>query len=154
MGRADHRVSAAEERLGEKEASQSIAEAGCPEHSRRGSNKRPYPDMVTPERLPHDAAVHDDAAVIVDEWRSLRKAHPVTKDRPVRVEERMLELEIRLTDEFKLTLPSEAFPWDGLSRADQVHWRRRALRVARRRRVWQDIRRFVRRVVALRWWRQ
>ena len=37
-------------------------------------------------------------------------AHPVTKDRPVQVEERMLELETALTDEFKLTLPSEAYP--------------------------------------------
>ena len=74
----------------------------------------------------------------------------VSKDRPVRVEEHMLKLEIELIDGFKLTLPPETYPWDNLSRADQVYWRRRALRSVRRRRVWQDVRCFLRWVLSLR----
>ena len=66
----------------------------------------------------------------------------------------MLELEIGLIDEFRLTLPPEKYPWDGLSRADQVYWRRRALRDVRRRRVWQDIRRFARWVLRMGLWRK
>ncbi len=152
--KAIQRLSGVEERLGEVESSRSVGEAGQPAKPRRRSHERPYSDVVTPEPLPNDVVVYGDAAETVDEWRSLREAHPDTKDRPVRVEERMLELEIRLIDEFKLTLPPETYPWDGLSRADQVHWRRRALKKVRRQRVWQDIRRFVRRVVTLRWWRK
>jgi len=107
--------------------------------------------VVTPNPLPDDAAVYGEAAELVGEWRSLRASHPATTGRPVRVEERMLELEIRLIDEFRLTLPPETFPWDRLSRTDQVHWRRRALKKVRRQRFWQDIRCFVRRIVTLKW---
>ena len=49
-----------------------------------------------------------------------------------------------LNDDRQLGIPAvppETYPWDGLSRADQVYWRRRALRDVRRRRVWQDFRR-------------
>lgn len=49
----------------------------------------------------------------------VRVAHPATQDRPLRVEERMPELEIELIDRFKLTLRLETYPWDGLSRANQ-----------------------------------
>ena len=151
VGKAVQRLSGVEERLGEMESSRSTGEAGQTEKPVRRSHERPYPDVVTPNPLPDDAAVYGEAAEMVDEWRSLRASHPATAGRPVRVEQRMLELEIKLIDDFKLTLPPETFPWDGLSRADQVHWRGRALRVVRRRRVWQDIRGFVRRVVTLRW---
>lgn len=154
VGKAAYRLSGVEERLGDMEASRLIGEAGRPVKPIRRSNERPYPEVVTPETLPDDAAVYGEAAETVEEWRRLRAAHPVTKDRPGRVDERMLELEIELIDEFKLTLPPEKYPWDGLSRADQVNWRRRALRDVRRRRVWQNVRRFVRRVVTLRLWRK
>ena len=136
MGKAAYRISGVEERLGDMEASRSVGEAGRSVKPVRRSNERPYPDVVTPEPLPDDEAVYCDAATMVEEWRRPRTAHPSTKDRPARVEERMLELEIALIDEFKLTLPPETYPWDGLSRADQVNWRRRALRDVRRRRVW------------------
>ena len=144
-------LSGLEERLRELESSRSVGGAGQPAKPRRRSHERPYPDVVTPDPLPDDVVVYGDAAAkIVEEWRRLREAHPDTKDRPMRVEERMLELEIRLIDEFKLTLPPETFPWDGLSRTDQVHWRRRAMRGARRRRVRQDVRDFLRRILTLR----
>lgn len=68
--------------------------------------------------MPDDEVVFGDALAMVDEWRRIRTAHPATKDRPVRVEERMLELEIALINEFKLTLPPEIYPSDGPSRAD------------------------------------
>ena len=154
VGKAVHRVSRVEERLGEMEMSRAVGGAGQPMKATQHSHERPYLDVVTPEPLLDDAAVYGDAAEMVDEWRQLRSAHPATRDRPMRVEERMLELEIVLIDEFKLTLPPETYPWDGLSRTDQVHWRRRALQEVRRRRVWQDVRGFSRRVLMRGlWWK-
>ena len=152
--KAVHRLSEVEERIGEIEGSQVAGDAGQPEKRTRSSCDRPYRNVVTPDPLPDDATLYGEAAEMVDEWRRLRTAHPATRDRPARVEERMLELETTLIDEFKLTLPPETYPWDGLSRADQVHWRRRALRGVRRRRVLQDIKDFVRRVLTLRMWRK
>ena len=153
-GKAVHRVSHVEERLGQLEASRAVWGVGPPEGPTRRSHERPYPDVVTPEPMPDDGTVYGDAAEVVDEWRQLRTAHPATRNRPVRVEERMLELEIALIDGFNLTLPPEKFPWDGLSRADQVYWRRRALQEVRRLRVWQYIRRFAQRVLMLAlWWK-
>ncbi len=154
MRKAVHRLSEVEERIGEMEASPAVGDAGQPETRPRSSRDRPYHNVVTPDPLPDDAAVFGEAAEIVDEWRGLRTAHPATRDRPARVEERMLELEIALIDGFKLTLPPETYPWDGLSRADQVYWRRRALRDVRRRRVWQYVPHFVRWVLTLRIWRK
>lgn len=154
VGKAVHRVSRIEERLGKMEASRAVVEAGQPVKATQRSHERPYPDVVTPEPLPDDADVYGEAAVMVDEWRSLRTAHPATRDRPVRVEGRMLDLEIAMIDEFSLTLPPETYPWDGLSRTNQLFWRRRALRDVRRRRVWQDIRRFLHRVLKWGlWWK-
>ena len=154
VGKAAYRLSGVEERLGDMEASRSLGEPGRPVKPIRRSHERPYPDVVMLEALPDDAAVYGAAAEMVEEWRRLRSAYPVTKDRPARIEERMLELEIALIDDFELTLPPETYPWDGLSRADEVYWRRRALRDMRRWRVWQRVRRFVRRVLMLAlWWK-
>ncbi len=154
MRKAVHRLSEVEERIGEMEASQVVGDAGQPEKRTRSSRERSYHNVVTPDPLLDDAAVFGEAAEMVDEWRRLRTAHPATRDRPLCVEERMLELEIALIDEFKLTLPPETYPWDGLSRADQVYWRRRALRDVHRRRVLQDAWHFVQRVLTLRIWRK
>ena len=154
VGKAVYRISGVEERLGEMEESRSVGEAGRPVKPVRRSHERPYPDVVTPEPLPDDAVVYGDAAEMVGEWRNLKRAHPATRDRPVRIEERMLELETALINEFKLTLPPETYPWDGLSRADQVYWRIRALRDARRRRVRQDVWRFARRMIRPWQWRK
>ena len=154
VGKAAYRLSGVEERLGEMEESRTVGEAGRSVKPVRRSNERPYPDVVTPESLPDDAEVYGAALAMVEEWRRLRGAHPATKDRPARVEERMLELEIALIDEFELTLPPETYPWDGLSRADQVYWRRRSLRDMRMWRVRHEVRRFVRRIVTPTLWRK
>ena len=70
----------------------------------------------------------------------------------MRVEERMLELEIKLIDEFKLTLPPEAYPWNGLSRTNQGALARESTAGRAQAAVRQDVRHFVRRV--LRPWRK
>ena len=149
VGKAVHRLSQGEGRLGELEASMAVGAPGKPEGSTRRSHERPYPDVVMSEPMPDDTTVYGDAAEMVEEWRRLRTAHPATRDRPARVEERMLELEITLIDEFQLTLPPETHPWGGLARTDQVNWRVSALRDARRWRLWQKVRRFVHQVLTL-----
>ena len=153
VGKTVYRLSGMEERLGDMDESQAVGEAGPSLEASGHSHERLYPDVVTAEPLPDDAAAYGDAGTIVDEWRRLRADHPATRGRPARVEERMLELEIALIDDFKLTLPPETYPWDGLARADQVSWRQRALRDVRRWQVWQNVRRFVRRVLTPRMWR-
>lgn len=72
-----------------------------------------------------------------------------TRDRPLHVEERMLEFETALVDGLKPTLPPESYPLNGFSLVDQVYWSIGALGVTRRRRVWQNLRRFIRRVLTL-----
>ena len=152
VDKAVQRLSQVEERLGEMETSRVVGEVGKVEQPARRS--RTYRDVVTPNSLPDDAAVYGEATEMVEEWRRLRTAHPATRDRPARVEQRMLELEIAMIGEFKLTLPPETFPWDGLSRANQVYWRRTALKGVRRRRIWQDVQNFVRRVLTLKLWQE
>ena len=80
VGKAVHRVSRVEARLGEMEASRVVGEAGQPEQSNRRSHERPYLDVVMPESMPDDEEVYGAAAEIVDEWRRLRAVHPTTKE--------------------------------------------------------------------------
>jgi len=62
IGKAEQRLSQVEERLGEVETKQSVGEVGQPEKPRRQSHERSYPDVVTPNPLPDDAAVYGEAA--------------------------------------------------------------------------------------------
>lgn len=102
-----------------------------------------------------EAHAFSPAAELVAEWQRFRFGAAETRGRvePAMAKERRREVEVAMIEECGLTLPPETYPWDGLSRADQVHWRRRALRDTRRSRVRRDVRRFVRRVVTLRLWR-
>ncbi|MDE2993210.1 MAG: hypothetical protein OXU67_04950 [Chloroflexota bacterium] len=55
-------------------------------------------------------------------------------------EERLRELELALIGAYHLTLPPATYPWDALTRRNEVQWRRRTLarvRGERRRAAWR-----------------
>ena len=91
--------------------------------------RRDFPDLVTVDPASDDEAVFGAAWPLVQEWRELKGTHP---DRGrgldwLRVEERLLSVELALLEEHGLTLPPETYPLKGLDRSGQVNWRRKAL---------------------------
>lgn len=95
---------------------------------------REYPDLVTEEAAPDDEQVYGAAWPLVEEWRRLRAVHrrPGRGLEWLRREERVLELEVAMLDEHRLTLPPATFPKRGVWRHGQLNWRWKALERARR----------------------
>ena len=91
--------------------------------------RRDFPDLVTVDPAPDDESVFGAAWPLIVEWRELKDTHP-SRGKGLdwlRVEERLLTVELALLEEHGLTLPPETFPLKGLDRSGQVNWRRRAL---------------------------
>ena len=110
----------------------------------RSLPRRDFPELATLEPAADDEDVFGDAWPLIQEWRELRKTHP---DRGkgldwLRVEERLMSVELALLDDHGLTLPPQSYPLRGLHRGDQTRWRRTAL---------EDARRARRRLEMLRW---
>ncbi len=107
--------------------------------------------VVTAEPAPGEAVVYGVAAPLIVQWRQARAARAGAADHltAVRAEERLRELELALIGAYHLTLPPATYPWDALTRRNEVDWRRRTLarvRGERRRAAW---RRRLRRVLTL-----
>ncbi len=110
--------------------------------------------VVTAAPAPGEAAAYGVAAPLIVQWRQARAARAGAADRltALRAEERLRELELALIGAYHLTLPPAAYPWDALTRRNEVDWRRRTLarvRGERRRAVWRH---HLRRVLTLGWW--
>ena len=116
---------------------------------------RPYRDLVTLEPEPGEEQVYGDATPLIVEWRKVRAEFLDAEDGLSRAiaEERMRELEIELIGGRELTLPPRTYPWDGSDRRDEVWRRTQALERARVERARAQIRRWIRRVLALGRWR-
>lgn len=111
------------------------------------------PPVVSVAPAPGEAAAFGVAAPLIAAWRQARDARSGATDRltAVRAEERLRELELALIGAYHLTLPPATYPWDALTRRNEVDWRRRTLarvRGERRRAQW---RRRLRRVLTLGW---
>ena len=119
-----------------------------PEAKRRPP-PREYPELVTEDPAPDDAEVYGEAWPLVEEWRQLLQAHrrPGKGLEWLRREERVLELEVAMLEEHRLTLPPATFPQRGVWRHGQVSWRWKALQAARRARAWGEARRWTGRVL-------
>ena len=64
----------------------------------------------------------------MEEWRRLNKEREVgTKLTQAKTRERIMELEIAMLDEYKLTLPPGTSPLDSFSRGAELDWREKAL---------------------------
>ena len=96
--------------------------------------RRLYPQLVAEEQAPDDEQVYGLAWPMVQEWRTEREAFrtgwPHTTGREAEV--RMLELELQLIEEHRLTLPPDRVPWDEFARRDELQLRQRKLTLARR----------------------
>lgn len=114
------------------------------------SPHRTYPHVVTVDPLPDDERVFGEAMPLVAEWREQRalfKARWPSVE-GLGAEVRMLELELELVEERRLTLPPGQLPWEwdqrrreaarrtqrlGTARSNlrRARWRRRGLSVLR-----------------------
>ena len=78
---------------------------------------------------------------MIQEWRGLKETH-TSRGKGLewlRVEERLLSVELALLEEHGLTLPPETYPLKGLDRSSQVNWRRKALEDARKARKRREL---------------
>lgn len=118
------------------------------------SPHRTHPQVVTVEELPDDAEVFGDARPLVAGWREQRarfKAHWPSGE-GLEAEVRMLELELELIEERRLTLPPGKLPWEWDQRRREARRRTQRLGTARsnlRRARWR--RRIMRLITANLW---
>ena len=116
---------------------------------------RPYRDVVTREPEPGEERVYGDAAPLIVEWRRVNAEFMDAGDALGRAaaEERLRELEIELIEDHRLTLPPSTYPWDSFDRRSHLWTRKEALNRARVKRARAELRRWLRRVLTLRLWR-
>ncbi|MDE2744721.1 MAG: hypothetical protein OXI41_01875 [Chloroflexota bacterium] len=103
-------------------------------HSTLRSPHRTYPQVVTVEPLPDDEPVFGEAMPLIAEWRDQRerfKAHWPSVE-GLEAEVRMLELELELIKERRLTLPPGRLPWEWDQRRREAQRRQQRLGTARR----------------------
>ena len=110
--------------------------------------------VISAAPVPGEAAAFGVAAPLIVQWRQARAARAGAADRltALRAEERLRELELALIGAYHLTLPPATYPWDALTRRNEVDWRRRTLARVRGERRWAEWRRRLRRVLTLGWW--
>lgn len=97
------------------------------------SPHRTYPQVVTVEALPDDERVFGEAMPLVAEWREERarfKTHWPSVE-GLGAEVRMLELELELIEERRLTLPPGQLPWEWDQRRREARRREQRLGTAR-----------------------
>jgi hypothetical protein len=113
--------------------------------------RRLYPQLAAVEPAPDDEEVYRSAWPLVQEWREQREAfregwpHPTGREAEVR----MLELELRLIEQHRLTLPPDRLPWDEFARRDELRLRQRKLTLARRKLGRARLRRRLLRILTL-----
>ena len=129
-----------EQRLAQGE-SRGSSVAGLPGPARAPvavpATRRRFPDLATVEPADDDEEVLGDAWPLVREWRELWDGHPA-RGRGlawVSTRARILEVEVAMLEEHRLTLPPETEPLRGLDRGAQLNWRMEALHDLRRRRA-------------------
>ena len=112
--------------------------------------RRLYPELVTEDPAPDDAEVYGEAWPLVEEWRQLWEVHarPGKGLQWLRRDERILELEVAMLEEQRLTLPPATFPQRGVWRHGQLGWRWKALQDAQRARAWGEVRCWAGRVLS------
>ncbi len=141
---------------GKKTASAKPANKMEPQQKIPWFPRRTYPQLVTEKPAEDDEYVYKEAWPVVHEWRELSKGHPV-KGKTLtwmKRQERVLELERRLLDEFQLTLPPERHPIDKEWRRKLLRWNDDDLSSIRGRIVRRLMLRWVRRILTLGLWRK
>ncbi len=111
--------------------------------------------VISKEPHPGEELSYGPGMPLVEEWRRLNKEREVgTKLTQAKTRERIMELEIAMLAEYKLTLPPGSSPLDDFTRGAELDWRERALENIQRERAQRALLRWVRRVCTLGlWWK-
>ena len=151
---AAQRTRALEGRLAALEAHRGGGGGAAAMHGATRASQPATPPVVTAKPAPGEAAVFGVAAPLIVEWRQAREARAGAADQlsAVRAEDRLRELELALIGAYQLTLPPATYPWDDLTRREELHWRRRTLARVRGERRWAAWRHRLRRVLTLGRW--
>ncbi|MCY3923599.1 MAG: hypothetical protein OXG27_14565 [Chloroflexi bacterium] len=100
------------------------------QHRPVNAPRRVFPELITEEAEPGEGQVYGAATEVIVQWREVwaeRRDARHTLDW-LGAERRRLELELRLIGVFGLTPPRADAPWRGRRRAQELDWRRKALR--------------------------
>ena len=145
------RTQALEQRLAALEAHRGEGGGATPPGQRPQDGQQVAPQVVTAAPAAGDAAAYGAAAPLVVAWRQARDTRAGATDHlsAVGAEERLRELELALIEDHHLTLPPATYPWDALTRRNEVDWRRRTLARVCKERRWATWRRRLRRVLTL-----
>ena len=153
----------AERRAAAKQGAQSEAQLSVPPATvkpagpeRTSLGRRRYPELVFMEPAHDDREVYGDAWPLVEEWRQIWKAGHRGRGKGLawlRTEERVRTLEVAMLEEHGLTLPPERMPLYGLDRRDQLLWREKALRHARKALARAELKVWLRRKLTFGLWR-
>ena len=148
MGRFDERLTRLE--LGVSGQQQAASASSQPDPAQA----RIYPQLVTTEPEQDEQRVYSAAMPLIAEWRGLRERMGRARDtlEYLQAEERVLELEIALADEHRLTLPPDGYPWDGIRRHAELRLRHRVLQRVRRERRWTQLLHWLIRLLTLGLW--
>ena len=143
---------------GDGEPGDAAAGPRAPGNGDKGSPPRQwreFPELVTVDPADDDEEVFGEAWGLIQEWRELKNSHPSRGRglRWLRVEERLLAVELALLEDHGLTLPPETYPLKGLDRGSQVNWRRRALDDTQRARKRRELLAWLGRLLTPRIWR-
>ncbi len=128
--------------------------AGLP--AQRPRPRREFPELATLEPADDDREVFGGAWPLVLEWRNIKENHPGRGQglEWLRVQERLLTVELALLEEHGLTLPPETYPLKGLDRGAQVNWRLKALGDTGRARRRRELLVWLPRALTARLWRR
>ena len=132
MAELERRVAASET------AGSATAAPGVGANSAGNAAMSGQPVIQRPRRVYDDVVTADAATAVIVRWREARDAVGECKDALDRLNarERVLELEVELIEEHKLTLPPAKYPWDRGDRRQEVRRRTEyldGLRAARNR---------------------
>ena len=111
--------------------------------------------VISKEPHPGEELSYGPGMPLVEEWRQLMKERDAgTKLTQAKNRQRIMELEIAMLGEYRLTLPPGSSPLDDFTRGAELGWRGRALENIRRERARRALVRWVRRVFTLGlWWK-
>ena len=115
---------------------------------------RIHPQLVTVEPAPDDPVNYGEALPLVAEWRrTLRDLEePPHTLAWLRLQERLLVVELELLDDHRLTLPPAELPWDEVRRHNELRLRRRELADVRRQRAWTQVLHMLARIATIGLW--
>ena len=111
--------------------------------------------VISKEPHPGEELSYGFGMPLVEEWRRLMKEREVgTKLTQVKTRQRIMELEIAMLGEYRLTLPPGSSPLDDFTRGAELDWRGRALENIQRERARRALVWWVRRILTFNLWRK